>query len=224
MQKLKSLSISPLNGKAKSLVIILHGYGDSGQGILGLGHEWAASLPDTAFVAPNAPEVCEAFASGFQWFSLRASEGINTGAFEKGDVAQKPADILSAFIDEQLDHWGLTDDRLAVVGFSQGAMMAMYLMPRRAKPCAAVIGYSGLLCGAAGLLEPKTVKMPVLAVHGGMDDVVVPGCLDAIDSGFSAAGFDVETVLRPNLGHSIDEFGLMRGLDFLKEHLEKNQK
>lgn len=218
MKKLDGPFLPPLSGKAKQLVILLHGYGDSGNGLIGIGQEWAEGLPDAAFVAPHGPEPCESWPSGYQWFSLRAAEGISTGAFERGNVAKQPAAILNAFIDEQLKKWSVDDSALAVGGFSQGAMMAMYTMPRRKNPCAAVVGYSGLLVDAEGLKAPGIVKPTVLAIHGAEDEVVIPQSLEGVKKGFSAAGFDVETVLRPHLGHSIDEYGLMHGLRFLQKH------
>lgn len=224
MQKLDGPFIAPQSGKAKQLVVILHGYGDSGEGILGLGHEWAEGLPDAAFVSPNGVAVCEAFASGYQWFSIRAAEAITTRALDRKELIQPPTEALNAYIDAQLAKWGLDDAHMAVVGFSQGAMMAMYAMPRRKKPCAGVIGYSGLLADPAGLKAAEITRMPVLAIHGAMDNVVIPSCLDEVQSGFSSAGFDVETVLRPGLAHSIDQFGLIRGLQFMQEQFEKADK
>jgi phospholipase/carboxylesterase len=84
-----------------------------------------------------------------------------------------------------------------------------------------VIGYSGMLVDATGLKASGIQKMPILAIHGDSDTVVPPVCLDGVQQGFEAAGFDVETVMRPHLGHGIDQFGLMRGLDFARESLEK---
>lgn len=221
MQRLDGPFIAPQSGKAKQLVVILHGYGDSGEGILGLGHEWMSDMPDAAFVAPNGVAPCEAFAGGYQWFSIRAAEAITTRALDRKELIQPPTDALNAYIDGQLAKWGVDDAHMAVAGFSQGAMMAMYAMPRRKKPCAGVIGYSGLLADPAGLTASGISKMPVLAIHGAMDDVVIPSCLDEVEAGFSAAGFDVETVSRPGLGHSIDQFGLIRGLQFMQEQFEK---
>ncbi len=99
--------------------------------------------------------------------------------------------------------------------------MAMYTMPRRKTPCAGVIGYSGMLIDAVGLKAPGIVKMPVLAIHGDADEIVPPKSLTAVQNGFTDAGFDVETVLRPVLGHGIDQFGLIRGVQFIKEVFEK---
>jgi phospholipase/carboxylesterase len=212
-------SIPPVSGKAKSLVIFLHGYGANGADLLSIGGQWKRALPDTAFIAPDAPEVCEAFAGGFQWFSIRAAEIIDAGTFERKALIQKPARILDAYIDEQLKHWNVPESRLVVAGFSQGAMMAMYTMPRRKSPCAGVIGWSGMLLDAPGL--KGAAKMPVLAIHGDADEVVPPDSLGDVEKGFEAAGFDVETIMRPGLGHGIDEFSLMRSFEFIQEVVDK---
>jgi phospholipase/carboxylesterase len=201
-------------GAAKQLVIFLHGYGASGDDLISIGREWAGGLPDAAFVSPHAPDVCEAFSMGYQWFSIRA---IDPQAFEREKQAARAMPVLNAFIDTQLEKWGVPEEKLAVVGFSQGAMMAMYTMPRRKKACAGVIGYSGMLIEAEALKGPEIVKMPVLAIHGSADEVVPPSMLSIVGNGFEAAGFNVETILRPGLGHGIDGFGLTRGLEFLRE-------
>lgn len=210
--------IAPKSGQAKNLVVFLHGYGSNGDDLISIGQEWAPYLPDTAFVSPNAPEACEIWSQGYQWFSIRA---IDPDAFEREKQAEKTMPALNAFLDAQLAKWGVAESHLLVAGFSQGAMMAMYTMPRRQKPCAGVIGYSGMLIEAEALKRPEMVKIPVLAIHGDRDEVVPPASLEAIERGFSAAGYDVETVLRPGLGHGIDGFGLTRGLDFVKECFEK---
>ena len=218
MKKLDGNFLQPRSGKARQMVIFLHGYGANGDDLLSLGEDWAEELPDTVFLSPNAPEVCEAYAAGYQWFSIRA---IDVRDFERENQIGKVAPVLSAYIDEQLKHWGVDEHQLAVAGFSQGAMMAMYTMPRRKKACAGVIGYSGILIDAAALKGPGIVKMPVLAIHGDADEVVPPHHLDGVQAGFTDAGFNVETVLRPGLGHGIDHFGLIRGLEFVKEAFEK---
>lgn len=220
MATLKSSSIPPRSGKASSLVVFLHGYGANGADLLSIGHEWGRALPDTAFAAPDAPEVCEAFSAGFQWFSIRAAQ-ITRQALDYKEFVEKPAAILSAWLDEQLKEWGLDDSRLVVAGFSQGAMMTMYTMPRRKKPCAGIIGWSGMLLDAGGLKGPGIVKMPVLAIHGDDDEVVPPGSLDEVRQGFEVSGFNVETIMRPGLGHGIDQFSMMRSLQFVQERLEK---
>lgn len=170
------------------------------------------------FEAPDAPDVCEQNAAGFQWFSIRALDPVT---FERDKSAAKVAPVLNAYIDAALAKWGVDESQLVVAGFSQGAMMAMYTMPRRPKACAGVIGYSGMIINADGLKQPGIVKMPILAIHGDQDAIVPPSNLAKIETGFTAAGFNVETAMRPGLTHNIDHFGLTRGLDFSRESFEK---
>jgi phospholipase/carboxylesterase len=224
MNSLKQLEgpvLPPKSGTAKQMVLFLHGYGANGADLLSIGEDWAFALPDTVFLSPNAPERCEQWAAGYQWFPIRAADGIVTKALERTDAIQKPAAALNAYIDGQLKQWNVDESRLVVAGFSQGAMMAMYAMPRRQKPCAGIIGYSGMLLDAKGLQDPAIVKPAVLAIHGDADDVVPPFCLQEAEAGFSAAGFEVEALLRPGLGHGIDQFGFIRGLQFIQERLDK---
>ena len=214
MKELNGPIIAPKSGKARQLVIFLHGYGSNGSDLISIGEEWAPGLPDTAFVSPNAPDPCDEWPIGYQWFSIRA---IDRDAIERGRQIENVAPVLNGFIDQQLEKWNVTEDRLAVVGFSQGAMMAMYTMPRRRNPCAAVIGYSGMLINAEGLREKGIVKPRILAIHGDADDVVPPSCLYGVNEGFEAAGFNVETIMRPGLEHGIDQFGLRYGMEFLQK-------
>lgn len=218
MKKLDGPHITPASGKAKQMVIFLHGYGANGDDLLGIGEEWKEALPDTVFLGPHAPDICEASPYGYQWFSIREIDGK---AFERDKMVEHVAPVLNAYIDEQLQKWGVPENKLAVVGFSQGAMMAMYTMPRRKAACAGVIGYSGILLDAAGLKGAGVVKMPVLAIHGDADSIVPPKYLAGVQEGFSGAGFDVETIMRPNLAHGIDQFGLIRGVEFIKEVFDK---
>lgn len=214
MKKLEGPYIVPISGKAESMVIFLHGYGSNGDDLISIGEQWAPVLQDTVFLSPHAPDICESYPMGYQWFSIRALEQNHQAREEQAALAAKH---LNNFIDLQLEIWKVPEDKLVVAGFSQGAMMAMYTMPRRKSACAGVIGYSGMLIDGTGLRAPNIVKMPILAIHGAEDDVVPPQNLDGVEQEFSAAGFEVEAILRPDLEHSIDVFGLKRGLSFTQE-------
>ena len=214
-------SLLPKIGRAERAVILIHGYGDSGEGLIDIGFVWQQTMPGTAFFAPDAPSKCEVWDRGYQWFPIRNTEGIVTKDMSRADLVKNPARQLNAYIDHVLQEHKIEEKNLAVMGFSQGAMMAMYAMPRRQKPCASVAAYSGMLIDADGLNNKDIVKMPVLIVHGDQDDVVVPSSLTEAEQGLSGAGFKVETVLRPGLGHSIDNFGLDRGAAFIMENFAR---
>ena len=201
-------------GKAQSLVLLLHGLGADGNDLISLAPYWARALPETVFVSPHAPFPCDMAPYGRQWFSLqdRSQTMILAGV-------KAAAPILDAFIDAQLAEHGLTEGRLALVGFSQGTMMSLYVAPRRARAVAGVVGYSGALVGADSLAVDARSKPPVLLVHGDADDIVPFQAMDAAAAGLRAAGLSVETLARPGLPHSIDDAGLTRGGAFLAERL-----
>ena len=142
------------SGQAKQLVVFLHGYGADGKDLIEIGRQWRPWLPDAAFVAPNAPEPCAMSPMGRQWFALsnrRPDE--REGADERwaGVVKARPA--LDAFLDAELARLGLDESRLALVGFSQGTMMALHVGLRRKRAPASIVGYSGVLIGAEHLGE-----------------------------------------------------------------------
>lgn len=215
---LSGVEREPLSGKpAKQLVIFLHGLGSDANDLISIGEEWQRKgiLPDAAFVSPNAPYPCDMAPYGHQWFSL---QDRSRAAILKGISTAVP--ILERYIDAALEKRGLEDKELAVVGFSQGTMMAFYTMPRRKKACAAVVGYSGMLLDTEGLKAENIVKPKILAVHGDADDIVPGNNLVLAYEGFKQAGFSVEKMPRPGLGHSIDTIGLMRGGSFIRESFE----
>jgi phospholipase/carboxylesterase len=201
-------------GRPQSLVLLLHGLGADGNDLISLAPYWARALPHTHFVSPHAPFPCDMAPYGRQWFSL---QDRSPAMMLAGVRAAAP--ILDAFIDAELAKHGLPDDKLALVGFSQGTMMSLYVAPRRERAIAGVVGYSGALVGADLLAAEAKSKPPVLLVHGEADDIVPFQAMAAAASALRAAGIAVETVARPGLPHSIDDEGLMRGGRFLMERL-----
>ncbi len=211
MVDISGLSFRPAaGGKPRRLVILLHGYGADGNDLLGLAPHWARLLPDTEFLSPHAPFPCEVLPFGRQWFGFE-------GRSEDMILAetQTAAAILDTFIDAELARRGLAEDDLALVGFSQGTMMALHVAPRRARAVAAVVGYSGMLI-APQLLAAEIKSRPrVLLVHGTADPVVPYPSLAVAQSALHAVGMAVKTETRPGLAHAIDEEGLALAGDFI---------
>lgn len=197
-------------GTARQLVLLLHGLGADGADLIGLAPDWAAALPHAAFVAPDAPQPCDMAPYGRQWFSLqdRRPAAMATGA-------RQAAAGLEAFIAAELGRLGLPDTALALAGFSQGCMMALFTGLRRTAPPAAILGYSGALLGAEALATELVGRPPVLLVHGEADDIVPVAASRAAEQALRAAGVPVEALYRPGLGHGIDPAGLAAGAAML---------
>jgi len=210
-------TVKPANGGApKQLVVLLHGLGADGNDLIGLAPYWARLLPDAEFVSPHAPFPCDMAPFGRQWFSLQTRE---PAAVLAGQRATAP--IIDAYLDALLAARGLEDKAMALVGFSQGAMMSLYVGLRRAKAPAAILAYSGALPAPELLASELRSRPPVLLVHGDADEVVPVRALALAAAGLKAAGVPFEKLLRPGLGHGIDEEGLVRGGAFLREALAK---
>jgi phospholipase/carboxylesterase len=116
------------SGRAKSLMVFLHGYGADGADLLGLADPLAPYLPDTVFVAPDAADPCKNNPFGFQWFGIPWMDGTPEEEMVAGIV--RAVEDINAFLDERLAAEGLGPEALAVFGFSQGAMMALHIAPR----------------------------------------------------------------------------------------------
>ena len=217
MSGLEGPAIDAASGAAKSLVILLHGYGADGNDLIGLAQPLAGVLPDTAFVSPNAPEPCAAAPMGRQWFPIPYIDGSSEAAMMEGLGRAKAA--LNDFIDAQMAETGLSADRVALVGFSQGTMMSLEVGLRREAQLAGIVGFSGRLLRAESLGDEIKSKPPVLLVHGDADQVVPPQSLPDAKLGLEGAGVAVETLLRPGLGHGIDPQGLGAAAEFLKRVL-----
>ena len=215
MRHLDGPRLAPLSdGPATSLVVFLHGYGADGNDLIDIGRMWAPALPDTAFVSPHAPDPCAEAPVGRQWFPLARAD---PQLLRAGVLSAAPA--LDAFLDAELAARGLGDERVALVGFSQGAMMALHVGPRRAGRIAGIVGYSGLLAGPEYLPAELRHKPPVLLVHGEADPVIPVLALHAAAGALGEADFPVEWHVRPGLQHGIDQEGLMLGADFLRRVL-----
>jgi phospholipase/carboxylesterase len=201
-------------GRPSRLVILLHGLGADGNDLIGLAPYWAPLLPTAEFVSPNAPFPCDMAPYGYQWFS---AQDRSPAAVLAGVRAAAP--LLDAFIDDALAERGLDDGDLALVGFSQGTMMSLFVGLRRPKPVAGIVGYSGRLLGPELLTSELRSRPRTLLVHGTDDPLVPYESLAAAEAALKGAGVPVDTLTCPGIGHSIDEDGLGRGGAFLKNVL-----
>jgi len=208
-----------LSGQAKSLVVFVHGYGADGADLLGLADVLGPHLPDTAFVAPDAADRLPGAPFGRQWFSIPRFDGSSHAQAANG--LELSSQDLSEFVDQRLAYEGLGPQALALVGFSQGAMLSLHMAPRRPSPIAAVIAISGQLLQPERLAVEATAKPPVLVMHGDQDDVVPFPEMTAACNTLVAAGFDTYGHVMEGAGHTIAQDGLATVLAFLTKTLPR---
>ena len=216
-RELKFGTKSAQSGTARSMVIFLHGYGADGADLLGLADPLAPHLPDTVFHAPDAPEPCAGNPFGRQWFPIPWLDGSSETEAEAGLL--RAAGDLDAFLDARLAEAGMTPDRLAIVGFSQGTMMALHVLPRRSDPVAGLVAFSGRLLSPEKLSAEARSKPPVLLIHGDADQMVPFADMDLAGQALVAAGFETFGHVMRGTGHGIAPDGLSVALTFLKDRL-----
>ncbi|WP_121079704.1 alpha/beta hydrolase [Sphingomonas trueperi] len=197
-------------GKPTGLVVLLHGYGSNGDDLISLARMIQPSLPGIAFVAPNAPSLMPRMANAHQWWPIETFS-----AAERAMGVANAAPDLDRFLSNELKSHGLADDRLLIVGFSQGAMMALHVGLRRRNGIAGIIGISGMLVNPASLKAAITNRPPVLLIHGSADDVVPFRSLELASQALSAAHVPVTTHISSGLGHSVDQEGLAAAAAFV---------
>src|SRR3954452_16953946 len=207
--------LEPRGGQAKRLVVFLHGYGADGNDLIEIGRAWQVMLPHAAFVSPHAPRPCGQAPMAREWFPLTFRSQT-----ERWDGCNMAAPQLDAFLDAELARHKLPPSALALVGFSQGTMMALHIGLRRAAPPAAIVGYSGMLVlegdsDLEGYKPQLRARPPVLLIHGDADDLIPVQALMHASQALAALEVPVEWHISAGVGHGIDDEGLRQGGDFL---------
>ena len=215
---LKSDTRMPDSGTIHSAVIFLHGYGANGADLLGLADMLAEHMPDTLFLAPDAPEVTSMSATGLQWFPIPWIDGSSE---EDALIGLRSAtQDLDSYLDGVMIDYDLLPEQILVFGFSQGTMMALHVVPRREDPIAGVVAFSGRLLEPEALVEDATAFFPILLVHGDEDDVVPVESLPKAVEALQAAGFkDVYAHIMKGGAHGIAPDGLQVALAFMRQQL-----
>jgi len=199
-------------------VVFLHGYGANGEDLLGLADPLGEHLPDTLFIAPDAPERIPGAPFGFQWFPIPWIDGSSEEEAEDG--LRRATDDLNAFLDGVMVDEDLLPEQVILFGFSQGTMMSLHVAPRREDPVAGIVAFSGRLLQPETLEDEVTSRPPVLLVHGDADEVVSVQSLPQAAEALQKAGFEeVYAHIMRGTGHGIANDGFEVALAFMADRL-----
>ena len=206
----------PVSGETRSVVVFLHGYGANGADLLGLADVLGEHLPDTLFVAPDAPESIPGMPWGFQWFPIPWLDGSSEEEAERG--LMRATEDLNAFLDALLVDEDLLPEQMVLFGFSQGTMMSLHVAPRREDPVAGIVAFSGRLLRPETLADEVLSRPPVLLVHGDADDVVPVQSLPQAAEALQGAGWtEVYAHVMKGTAHGIAPDGLSVALAFMRD-------
>ena len=205
----------PANRRApESIVFLCHGMNGSANGIIQIAPQLGTLLETTLFIAPNGPEVAISGSDSRLWFDARDRSPV---MLEAG--VREAAAALDALINAELERAGLDRDAYALVGYSQGAMTALFTGLRRRPPPRAILSYAGALIAPGTLDEEMTGPVPVMLVHG-LEDPVVPAFYSRdAEKALRALRIPVQTMYVPRLGHAIDAAVVQAGKQFLARWL-----
>lgn len=207
--------LAPLsNSKPDALVVLIHGYGSNGADLISLAGMIQPSLPGAAFVAPNAPSQMPGLADAYQWWPIDTFSMA-----ERAAGAQAAAPALDAFLTDELEKAGLSSDRLLLVGFSQGTMMALHVGLRRPDAIAGIIGISGMLVAPERLKPQIKSRPPILLIHGTADDIVPFQSMELASAALADVAVPVQTHVSPGVGHSVGPDGLSAAAAFARRVL-----
>jgi predicted esterase len=187
------LTAGPKPADARLTVILVHGRGASAEDILGLAQE--LRLSDVAYLAPQA--------AGHTWYPYSFLSPIQQN--EPGITSG--LGTLARLVD-MAGHQGVPADRVAFLGFSQGACLSLEFAARHARRYAGVFGLSGGLIGPAGTARDYPGSLDGTPVFLGCSDIDAHIPLERVRESaevFRRMGAAVDERIYPRMGHTVNE-------------------
>ena len=191
--------IKPEKGiKVSNAIVLLHGYGGDGKDISMLPLNWKRFLPNTIFVCPNGHEPCSINPSGYQWFDL--TQDNPKYILEQSKKAEEK---INQFLAEIKKEYKLENNKICLLGFSQGCMMSINVGLTSIESYSCIVGFSGKIIDKENLKIRKKNSSDILLVHGDLDDIVPSTHLLEAKDFFIRNNVNIETHLIKNSGHHI---------------------
>ncbi|MDR2777820.1 MAG: hypothetical protein LBB24_03565 [Rickettsiales bacterium] len=185
----------------KYLMFLLHGYYSNGEDIIGLADYFRELSDDFCFIAPNAPQ--KIADDGYQWFPLDIGHMSQVELHRGASASRK---ILHDFMEEQIEKLSVEYKNVFLLGFSQGAMMALHIGTRLEARIGGIVSFSGMQPDTTESMKYwSNVSQRVLLLHSRGDSVVPYHCLPASRDMLKNSKFSVVThTCRNSVDHSID--------------------
>ncbi|MBV8680144.1 MAG: esterase [Aquitalea sp.] len=199
--------------RPQQLMLLFHGVGATPDSMQSIGQFLGQSFPQALIVSVAGAEVSD-LGQGFQWFSV---QGVTEESRPQRVAAALPA--FFAAVERWQQDSGLGHAATALVGFSQGAIMALEAAAAKPDLASRVLAFSGRFASLpAAPLSQTTVHL----FHGKADPVIP--YLHSIQAAehLIALGSDVTAEIEPFVGHHIHEDLLEKARDYLQSHIPRH--
>lgn len=187
------LTLGPSPAEARLAAILLHGRGASAEDILGLAHELA--IPDIAFLAPQAADNA--------WYPYSFLTNID----QNEPYLTSAVQVIEGLI-AQLGEQGVPPERIALMGFSQGACLTLEFAARHARRYAAIAAFSGGVIGPPGTPRDYAGSLDGTPAFLGCSDVDAHIPVDRVRESaeiYRRMGANVDERIYPGMGHTINK-------------------
>ena len=198
----------------KNAIILFHGYGGDGNDISTITINWKRFLPNTIFLCPNGHEKCTINPDGYQWFDL--SRDDPNYILEQSLKAEK---IINKFILEVKEKYRLSNEKICLLGFSQGCMMSINIGLTSDSNYNCIVGFSGKIINKQNLSKRIFSKTKFLLMHGENDAVVPPNYLLEAKDFLLRNKIDIEAHIIKNCDHRISRESSSLALNYIKKNL-----
>jgi predicted esterase len=173
--------------------VLVHGRGASARDIMGVADAFA--IDDVAWVAPQAP--------GNTWYPLSFLAPMERNEPSLSASLNAIADVVAG-----LEADGLPRERIGLLGFSQGACLALEFAARHATKFAGLVGFSGGLIGPPGTPRDYRGSFEGTPVFLGCSDIDPHIPLERVDETAAVLkhmGATVDERIYPGMGHTINQ-------------------
>jgi phospholipase/carboxylesterase len=209
-------------GTSYSAAVFLHGVGATAASFEGVARALAPALPGAVLLTPDGFHPFDQMGQagpgggpGRQWFSVRGVTEANRPA-----RVRQAGEQVGKWIDHELETRKLAPERLAIVGFSQGAIVAAWLAVHRKPSPLAVVMFSGRVADDA-VPVARSTSASVLIAHGAEDPIMPVSLVEPGARALQAWGAHVTTRIYPGLGHQVDARELEDARAFLATRGDK---
>jgi predicted esterase len=178
---------------ARIVAVMLHGRGAGAQDILNLAQEFSAS--DVAYVAPEA--------AGNTWYPYSFLMPLEQNEPALSSALRAIENLIASLVQKKV-----TPERIALMGFSQGACLALEFSARHAQRYAAIAAFSGGLIGPPGTARNYSGSFDGTPVFLGCSDVDPHIPVERVHESaevFTRMGAVVNKKIYPHMGHTINE-------------------